>query len=292
MRGTTMDNPGCEWIRGRLPLWIGDGDGSDDDGGDLSVQDRRTIEGHLRECPRCREHQAGLARALEALTVTAGVPPMAPDEPSLWPSLERRIAGHHRGDDSWMPRVGGPVAGGSRVRPALDDERPLRSAWMRDSLREVVEAAGLGVLSDPSEGARHGRSGRSPRVMGGGWRIVGASLAASVLALVVVLPTAWRRQAAAEANILANAAPAANSVGPPTPDEPVVAEVKDPTPRAHRHIPTDQLAQAEPIRPPAEPPSAADAKAGPRPEPPVQFDYDLDHGTPMPPDGRDAKPVY
>jgi len=291
MRGTTMDNPGCEWIRGRLPLWIGDGDGSDEDGGDLSVQDRRTIEGHLRECPRCRERQTGLARALEALIVAAGVPAMAPDEPSLWPSLERRIAAQHRGDDPGMHRVREPVAGGSRVWPTLDDERPLRSAWRRDTLREVVEAAGLGVLSDPSEGACRGRPGRSPRVVGGGWRIVGASLAASVLALVVVWPTAWRRQAAAEATILANAAPAASPGGPPAPDEPAAEALEDPAPGAHRHIPTDQLAQAE-IRPPAEPPSAADAKAGPRPEPPVQFDYDLDHGTPMPPDGRDAKPVY
>jgi hypothetical protein len=288
-----MDKPGCEWIRGRLPLWIGDGDDSDDDAGDLSVQDRRTIEGHLRECPRCREHQTGLARALEALTVTAGVSAMSPDGPSLWPSLERRIAAQHRGDDSGMHRVRGPVAGESRGWPTLDDERPLRSAWRLDTLREVVEAAGLGVLSDPSEGACCGRSGRSPRVVGGGWRVVGASLAASILALVVVLPMAWRRQAAAEAIIQANAAPAASPVGPPAPDETVVAKLNDRAPRAHRHIPTDQLAQADPIRPPAEPPpSAADAKAGPTPEPPVQFDYDLDHGTPMPPDGRDAKPVY
>jgi len=285
-----MDNPGCEWIRGRLPLWVGDGDGSDDDGGDLSVQDRRTIEGHLRECPRCREHQGGLARALEALTITAGVPAMAPDEPSLWPSLEHRIAAQHRGDDPGMHRVRGPVAGGSRVWPTLDDERPLQSAWRRDTLREVVEAAGLGVLSDPSEGVRRGRS---PRVVGGGWRIVGTSLAASVLALVVVLPTAWRRQAAAEATILANAAQSASPDGSPAPNESPATEVEDLAPsRAHRHIPTDELAQAEPIRPPAEPRSAVDAKGGPRPEPPVQFDYDLDHGTPMPQDGRDEKVVY
>jgi hypothetical protein len=289
-----MDKPGCEWIRGRLPLWIGDGDDSDDDGGDLSVQDRRTIEEHLRGCPRCREHQTGLARALEALTVTAGVSTMAPDEPSLWPSLERRIAAQHRDDDSGMHRVQGPVAGGSRVWPTLDDERPLRSAWRRDTLREVVEAAGLGVLSDPSEGACCGRSGRSPRLrlVGGDWRIVGASLAASILALAVVLPMAWRRQAAAEATILANAAPAASPGGSPAPDETMVPKLNGRALRAHRHIPSDQLAQAEPIRPPAEPPSAADAKAEPRIEPPVQFDYDLDHGTPMPPDGRDAKPVY
>jgi hypothetical protein len=269
------------------------GDGNDpDDGGDLSVQDRRTIEGHLRECPRCREHQAGLGRALEALAVTAGVPPMAPDEPSLWPSLERRIAAHRRGDDSWTPRVQGPVAGGSQAWPALDDERPLRAAWMRDSLREVVEAAGLGMLSDRSEGPRRGHSGRSPRVVRRSWRIVGASLAASVLALVVVLPMVWRRQAAAEATILANAAPEASLVGPPAPTESMVAEAEEPAPKEDRHIPADQLAQAEPIRPPAEPSTAADAKAGPKPEAPVRFGYDLDHGTPMPPDGRDAKPVY
>src|SRR5262245_66313338 len=128
MRGTTMDKPGCEWVRGRLPLWIGDGGDSDDDGGDLSAEDRRAIEGHLRGCAGCRAHQAGLAGALEALAVTAGTAPAVPDAPSLWSSLERRIAAHHPGDDPRPSRAWDPVAAGGPVWTALDDERPLRSA--------------------------------------------------------------------------------------------------------------------------------------------------------------------
>ena len=97
MMGTTMDNSSCEWVRGRLPLCMGAGDGPDDpgdDGGDLGVEDRRTIERHLAACPGCREHRSELAGALGALAVAAGALPVVPDAPSLWPALERRIAAH------------------------------------------------------------------------------------------------------------------------------------------------------------------------------------------------------
>ena len=67
MMGTTMDNPSCEWIRGRLPLGMGAGDGlghpADEAAVDLGVEERRSIERHLAGCPGCRRHRSELAGA-------------------------------------------------------------------------------------------------------------------------------------------------------------------------------------------------------------------------------------
>jgi hypothetical protein len=211
----------------------------------------------------------GLERALEALAVTAGEPPVLPEGASLWSSLERRIAARPPGDGARPARVWEAVAAAGPLWTGLDDERPLRSAWMRDTFREMVEAAGLGG-SDRPEGTR--RRGTT-------WRTVGAGLAASVLVSLIVLPTTWRRQRAAEAVMIANAAPAAGPDGPPAPLADRAEADDDPAPDEEESPPAGQLAQADP-------------KAGDKPEPPVRYGYDLDHGTPMPPDGRDAKSVY
>ena len=145
MMGTTMDNPTCEWIRGRLPLGLGSGEGLDRPGGegdDLGSDEHRAIGRHLAGCPGCRRHRSELADALGALAVAAGTVPVRPDTPSLWPALQRRIAA--------LPTGGVPVEDGADPAdgPAppwtsLDDDRPLRSAWMQDTLSEVAESAGL-----------------------------------------------------------------------------------------------------------------------------------------------------
>ena len=124
------------------------------------------------------------------------------------------------------------------------------------------------------------------------WRIVGSSLAASLLTLLVVLPVAWRLRAAAEAKINDNAAPVAMIARPTNPPEIEPPDLAEPAPVRVRDIPAGQLAQADPVKPPADPPSAADATAGARSGTPARFDYDLELWTPMPPDGRDEKPVY
>lgn len=273
MRGRTMDNSYCEWIRGRLPLYAGAGDGPADDGVDLVAADRRAIERHLAGCPACRGRRSELVGALGALAVTAGEPPIAPDAPSLWPALERRIAGHRACGASGTPGRRDPGA----IWEALDDDRPLRSAWVQDTLREVVESAGLGP-----------RPGRSA----GPWRVVGASLAASVLVLLVVVPVAFRLRAGAEARMLAYSLPVAPLVGPPAPPPGSEATARDPLALEDERDPAaGQLAQAEPIKPPppADPPARAATEGRPSAS---RFGYDLEIGNPMPPDGRDAKPVY
>ena len=284
---TTMNNPACGWVRGRLPLWtrVGD-DASDpsDNGGDLGVEDRRSIEWHLEGCPACRAHRAGLSRAMEALAVASGSLPVASDAPSLWLSLERRIAADHSRVGSRQPRARETAAERQLACASLDDERPLRSAWMQDTLGDVLEAAGLRNRSD---GLRQARGSRY-------WRVVGASLAASVLALAVVLPVSWRQRAGAEAMIRDNAAPVNTVVALPPEPQPEAEDPAESGPEDDRDISASQLAQAEPIHPPAEPTPtpAADAAPSTKPVAPTRFGYDLEHGTPMPPDGRDAKPVY
>src|SRR5206468_8655959 len=107
--GTTMANPACEWVRARLPLWVGDGDGPTepgDEGGDLSIEDRRSIDRHLDACPTCREHRIALEQALGALARAAAMLSVPPDTPSLWPTLEPRIEAHDaRSDARWSPAV-------------------------------------------------------------------------------------------------------------------------------------------------------------------------------------------
>jgi hypothetical protein len=284
--GTMMDKSSCQWIRGRLPLWIGLSDGASEPGGedDLGAGDRRSIEAHLGACPACREYRSGLARALEALDLAAVSPPVVPGASSLWPALERRIAAQHSREGSPTARVPEPLAERARLWAALDDDRPLRSAWMQDTLREMVEAAGFGARPD--------RSGRTGRTAGERWRIVGASLAASVLALLVVMPVAWRLRAAAEARIRDNAAPVELLVRPTNSPEAGQPDLAESGPAHDRDIPAGELAQAEPIKPPADPPSPAEAASGAKSGTPARYGYDLEIGTPMPQDGRDAKPVY
>jgi hypothetical protein len=291
--GTTMDNSSCEWVRGRLPLWMGPGGGLNepgDDGGDLSVEDRRAMERHLGSCPACRERRSGLSRALEVLAATADSLPAVPDGPSLWPALERRIATQHSRDGSPRPRARESVAGTvpTWALAALDDDRPLRSAWVQDTLKEVAETAGLGALSDRVSGTRRGWSGRSPRTAGGSWRVVGTSLAASILALLVIMPASWRQQVAADAIIRRNAEPVEGLVVPMAQADSSAADIDEFDVDEDRDIAAGQLARAELVKPPADPPASADAKSASS----SRFDYDLEHGTPMPPDGRDAKSVY
>lgn len=289
MRGATMDNPGCEWIRSRLPLCAGAGDGlhdPDDDGGDLGVEDRRAIERHLAECPGCRGRRAELADAMGALAVTADALPTAPEAPSLWAALERRIAAQppRAGVEPGRARHREPAAGPGPDWAALDDERPLQLAWRQDTVREAAEAVGLV--------ARPGRSGVSGRFPGGPWRVAGVSLAASILLLMVVMPVLWRLRSSAEAKMLANAEPVPPMVGPPVPTRAELADADIPAVEEGGELDGRQLAQAEPIKPPPDPGPAADAPAAGKAGSSPRIGFDLEHVTPMPPGGRDDKPVY
>lgn len=290
MMGTTMDKSSCQWVRGRLPLWVGFGDVARDpsgDGDDLSALDQRSIEAHLEVCAACREHRSGLASAREALGRAAVAPPLAPDTPSLWPALEQRIAASRSHDPARTSPVRESVVERARAWAALDDDRPLRAAWMQDTLREVVEAAGLRTGQVPDRPGR-GHSAPSSRAARGRWWIVGSSLAASILAMLVVLPVAWRLRSAAESRIRDNTTPVAMPAGLVDSPEDEVPDLVEPAPVRPRDVPAGQLARAESVKLPADPSASPDLKS----DSPLRYGYDLENGIPMPLDGRDAKPAY
>ena len=92
----TTRTPSCDWVRTRLPLEIEpNGDGSGEASG-LDAKERSRIARHLAECAPCRRHRAELADALAVLSAVAAIPPVEPDSPSLWAGLERRILEHEQ----------------------------------------------------------------------------------------------------------------------------------------------------------------------------------------------------
>lgn len=316
--GKTMNHPACEWVRGRLPLWrgplesAGDPDG---DGGDLDAAEHRAIERHLAACAACRGHRSGLSRAFQALGAAAAAVPAGPEEPSLWPSLERRIAAHAMAGES-RPREE-DAADRLEACAALDAERPLRTAWMQDTLKEGFADSILGGLggSRSSVSISISMSMSLPRVLG-------ASLAASILLLMVVVPALRPRQPSTRADIRPNARPVAVLVrrpsarpapAPAPPAHVAAAAAHRPRRRGHRRdLPAGQLAQADLNRSPAVPVSIAAPAPAPAPVPAAasatsnatepaagtrsgtasRIGYDLESVTPMPSDGRDSQAVY
>ncbi len=297
--GTTMGNPECEWVRVHLPLWVGVRDDliePNDEAGDLSPEDRRSIEGHLGSCPCCAHHRAGLERALETLSLVASSLPSASEGPSLWPALDRRMMAHQaRNRPRWLRPVHGISERGLRAWVDFQGERALRIAWMSDSLGEALKGTGLG---EPRARGREVRRHWMRRSAG----IIGTGVAAAVLVLTIGLPEAHRQQGSAQSIISANTQPLAGAVKPPIPVEaetPALtnsADDADPSP--------SELTQTDPIPVPETPTTesapasktvTATVTAAPAPAPPPspsRWNYDLEHGTPMPPHARDAKPVY
>lgn len=77
----TLDHQ-CRWVKRRLPLLAG---------GELEVQERRSVERHLIGCPDCRARRDSSAEALVALHRLGEEAPPPIDAPSLWPELARQI---------------------------------------------------------------------------------------------------------------------------------------------------------------------------------------------------------
>ena len=275
-----MGNRECEWVTARLPLWVDHGDRNgpaeiDGDHGDLTARERRQIERHLVDCVLCRNHQIGLERALGALAVAASHLPVQPEGPSLWPLLERRIANRDAGTGGRWPQVMGVHAGQSIQHLGnLDSARPLSQAWTRDTLRELLA----------------GRNQQKPESKRLAKLVLRISVAAAVLVTLTGVAGARRQWKNAQSTILANSAPLPDPV-------PELLKIAEPLPletvdRDENDGSATQLAEAEPSRPLETPTLGSDAVAVPKPSPHTRFGFDLEHGTPMPRDTREAKPVY
>jgi len=276
----SMGNRECAWVRARLPLWVGHGvgDGQSEgigEGRDLTVGDSRIITEHLAECAPCRQHRLDLEQALGALAVVSAHLPLPEDAPSLWPELERRIAildvsvGVHglQGVDRAVPTP--------RPWSELDGDRPIRQAWTRDTIGELLASRQL--------------DGSKPKRMID--LILRLSVAATILIALIQFQILHRRWADAEATVAANRTPLGEFVITPTTAEDALPEIRV---RDRNEVPDNQLAEADPPRPIESPAAAIETTAPttPRSLPPTRFGFDLDHGTPMPPDSREAKPVY
>jgi hypothetical protein len=274
-----MGNHECEWIEDRLPLWVdnGDCDGSTEvpgKRGDLTAKERQQIEQHLAGCARCQRRRLALEQALGALAVAANHVPIAPDAPSLWPLLEQRIADRDTsGGGRWSPASGRSTARSVRPWANLDSVRPLRRAWTRDTLREML----AGSNQPTSESKRFSTS-----------LFKTGAVAAAVLVTLTGTWMAHRQWAIAQNMILPNSVPLADPL-------PVTAVAEEPpsenVDRNRDDVPVNQLAEAEPPRPPETGSPRVEAIV-PKPPMHTRFGFDLEHGIPMPPDSREAKPVY
>jgi hypothetical protein len=276
--GKSMRKRECEWVRARLPLWAAQGvrdeQASGGEGSDLSAKESGVITRHLAQCTACRQHRLDLEQALGAIAVAAAHLPLFQDSPSLWPELERRIANHpHASESGRWPHVTDRDVRSHGPWSELDDDRPISQAWTRDTISELLAGR-----------RRHGTKSR--------WKadlIFGLSIAATILMGLTLLQFLQRRWDDAEATIAANRMSLGEIVVPlPISEEPVL-ETAD---RDKNVVTPIQLPEAEPPRP-AESQAVAVETAPPlKSPPPTRFGFDLDHGTPMPPDSREAKPVY
>src|SRR5262249_8039928 len=143
-----------------------------------------------------------------------------------------------------------------------------------------------GVVRTPN--GQHDRAAGWSRSVA--WAIWGS---AACLALAIGLLAVGRQVTDAEATIRANAIPLAIQAVAPVRPEPELRAAPGPSPSAGTETPVGALAQAEPIRLPATPPPPVpDGNGASKTVAPPRVGYDLEHGIPMPPDARDARPVY
>ncbi len=299
--GMMMGRSSCEWVRAWLPLLVDDGDGLACEGNDLNAEDRRLIEQHLAECSSCGQHQAALEKAISVLSIAAADMGAGPRTPSLWPRLEERIQRHQEQSRSkwlWTLRAICPegiritadrfFCGCGHVRSNL----PLQLAWTRDSLGDFLANRAWPVFS--SRRSRLGGTFRfvTPRVG------FGFGLAVAGMVMFLVVAVMQRRQTQTEARIAADTAPLPSMQSPlpelPEASEDVVTATSSSTvSRASKSL---SLATSAVPAAAASMGQIAAAKTASTVTTTAtsasRYDFDLEHGTPMPPETRTDKPTY
>jgi anti-sigma factor RsiW len=278
----TRRTPSCDWVRARLPLEIGRDDG------DLAARERAKLRRHLADCESCRRDRAALADAMAVLSAVSEISPVEPHAPSLWPALELRIREREL----------------SRERPATSSFRlPASLSFSLDGCRDL--------LSEPGTWTRPGIA------LGG--------LAAALLCGVIALQadralSRSRPEAAPEARPVA---PAVAGTAAPADDwdfdtdSEIAVAAEDggnrwqwhSSPRAFaassendggdesRSALPGPLAQADIHPTPRQSSAGGSENSGSGTSVTTsnassKYDFDLERGTPMPPDSRDAKAAY
>ena len=149
----------------------------------------------------------------------------------------------------------------------------LRQVWNQDTILEAMTE-------------RNPPKARRSRLWGLVFKL---GSAAAVVASCIELTIVNQQWQSAEATIQANRAALA---------EPAIVTPADVAPpleiveRDKGESAASQVAETEPPRSAESSSSGLDAATAPKSPPHTRFGFDLEHGTPMPPDSREAKPVY
>ena len=304
-KGINMSRLSCEWVHQRLPLLVGDADGISGEGSDLDAADRNRIERHLMECAPCSEFRVELEQTIAILQLAAQQPAIEPGTPSIWPVLEQQIRYHAEQSCSRWRRLGRAVCP-QMVQNAIDrldrswghlpGELPLRLVWARDSLREWTSGCSLFARSGETFDLGIPLRAVLPRL--------GIGLGLGIAAVVVLLAVAMadRQRSHAEGQIAANTTPIPmleTHRGQLREEAGHLATVTVPSTDTRVSSSLAQLDSAPPIEAPVpgqSPPSkavgTATAAAIMVPTSSPRLDFDLEHGTPMPPETRGGKPTY
>jgi hypothetical protein len=302
-KGMIMGRLSCGWVHEWLPLLVDDRDGLACEDNDLDAEHRRLIERHLTECLSCRQHQADLEKAISVLSIAAAET-TGLRTPSLWPRLEEQIQRHQEQSRSrWLRPLRAICPEGIRITAdrflrgcdQFRSDLPLQLAWTEDSLGDLLANQARPVFA--SKRPRLGRASSlvTPKVG------FGLGLAAVGMVLFLLFVVVQRRQIQTEARIAADTVPLP-SVQLPLPELPEALEdVVTATSSATVSRTSNLLSLARP----AVPTDAASMGQGGTAKtastlttttatatsaPP--YDFDLEHGTPMPPETRTSKPAY
>ncbi len=304
-KGLIMARPTCSWVLDWLPLLVDESEGLDCDGSGLSDQDRRLIEQHLEECRACRMHHHSLQNALSVLSITATEMTAEPRTASLWPNLEDRIRGrcdpHQSGWLSSFRALCPPAASAAAERLAqgwnqLESNLPLQLAWTRDSIGDFFTR-----LMAPAALRTRSRS-RRPLWFWNAQVGLGLGLglgAAGLVAAVLLASSLHHRQQRGAVRIADDTVAISDTASPPPEQLEVSEDVVTATPsrtvtRASKSLSLSSSApapavmgQAATSRTVATSTTAAAAETSA-----LRYDFDLEHGTPMPPETRASKSAY
>lgn len=301
-KGTIMGRPSCESVRPWLPLFVEEeGETISGDGFDQGILDRDQIEQHLAACPDCRRYQSALQGAVSILAAVASEVPAEPGLGSIWPELHQQILQQQAQPLStrvllWRAICPDPIRNAlDRLRGFcghLRGELPLQLAWTRDSICEFAAHAitWRQAKFQCTSGLLESRLRTSFR-----FGFCAAIVGAAALFWIVI---AQRPEARPEAQITPHATPV-----PVLQTEPVAVRefsedvvISAPVCTATRA--RDALALAGPVVPSQ--PSAAGRSIAAQTATTAtiseasapSYDFDLEHGTPMPPETRPGKPTY
>jgi hypothetical protein len=297
-----MRHLSCDWVRDRLALLAADSDGLACPDSEVSAEDRLLVEQHLPGCSGCRARERALRNAISALTAAAVDTADGFGAPSLWPDLKERIKRQQRLPlphglgmlrSVYPEAIRTPAGRLLRSLTQMVTNWPLQRAWFRDSLGEQAWMHAFSrSLSPAGDKAFSGYAARA----GLGF---GLALAGIVLIGALALAQGWHSRA--EESIAAAAAPLPV---PPLPGRQELTASEDVVIHPPFRVPPRDserlaLAQSEPPAVAASMGQSAEprrASAGPSTSPAgisaSHYDFDLEHGIPMPPDTRASKPAY